>query len=50
MNQIDQNHREQEEIADELPDITMTDGGEKEPGEDPDFDDTEIDGETDNRG
>ncbi|WP_217474928.1 hypothetical protein [Stutzerimonas stutzeri] len=32
---------------DEQPDITMTDAGEKEPGEDPDFDDAEIDGEDD---
>ena len=31
-----------QEKAEDAPDITMTASGEKEPGEDPDFDDSEI--------
>lgn len=44
MNQNHQDHSEHEMPTEESPDITMTDSGEKEPGEDPDFDDSEIDG------
>ncbi|MCQ4308836.1 hypothetical protein NA645_12660 [Pseudomonas stutzeri] len=44
MNQNHQGHSEHEMPTEESPDITMTDSGEKEPGEDPDFDDSEIDG------
>lgn len=50
MNQSDKTQREQNKPTDDLPDVTMTDAGEKEAGEDPDFDDTEIEGGDDNRG
>ncbi len=50
MNQSDQIQREKNEPAEDLPDITMTDAGEKEAGEDPDFDDSEIEGGDDDRG
>lgn len=49
MNSSDPTQREQNTTAEELPDVTMTDSGEKEPGEDPDFDDVEIDGGVDDR-
>jgi hypothetical protein len=48
MNQSHQDRTEHDKPVDE-PDITRTDSGEKEPGEDPDFDDTEIEGD-DSRG
>jgi hypothetical protein len=50
MNSSDQTQREQNTPAEELPDVTMTDSGEKEPGEDPDFDDAEIGGGLGDRG
>lgn len=50
MNQSHQDHPEHNEPAEELPDVTMTDSGEKEPGEDPDFDDSEINGGDEDRG
>ncbi|MFL9812061.1 hypothetical protein D7241_02250 [Stutzerimonas sp. VN223-3] len=50
MSQSDQTQREQDKQADDLPDVTMTDAGDKEAGEDPDFDDTEIEGGDDSRG
>jgi hypothetical protein len=40
MNQ-NQNQNDQEKPAEDLPDTTMTDAGDKEPGEDPDFDEEE---------
>ncbi|MGK9064692.1 hypothetical protein [Stutzerimonas chloritidismutans] len=40
----------EDQAAQDLPDVTMTDAGEKEPGEDPDFDDSELDGPSENRG
>lgn len=50
MSQTPQDQPEHYKPADESPDVTMTDSGEKEPGEDPDFDDAEIDEGSDNRG
>lgn len=50
MSQHPQDQPEHDQPADESPDVTMTDSGEKVPGEDPDFDDSEIEGDTDNRG
>jgi len=50
MSQSRPDQTEHDKPAEESPDITMTDSGEKEPGEDPDFDDSEIEGETDDRG
>lgn len=44
------NSKPEENEEQDLPDVTMTDGGEKEPGEDPDFDDSELDGPTESRG
>lgn len=50
MDQNQNDQPDQEKPTDALPDITRVDAGEKEPGEDPDFDDTEIEGGHDNRG
>lgn len=38
MNSQSQDQTEHEQPDEDLPDVTMTDSGEKEPGEDPDFD------------
>jgi hypothetical protein len=43
MNPTPHDQTEHDEPAEELPDVTMTDSGEKEPGEDPDFDESELD-------
>lgn len=48
MNPIPEDQAKQDK-ADDAPDITMTDSGEKEPGEDPDFDDSEVEGGSDGR-
>lgn len=50
MNQNHQDHPEHDMSTEDSPDVTMTDSGEKEPGEDPDFDDSEIDGGDEDRG
>ncbi|WP_181296939.1 hypothetical protein [Pseudomonas sp. Q2-TVG4-2] len=50
MNETHKNQTEHDKPTEESPDITMTDSGEKEPGEDPDFDDSEIESGSDNRG
>ncbi|NKQ12286.1 hypothetical protein [Pseudomonas sp. SST3] len=50
MNETHKSRTEHDKPAEESPDITMTDSGEKEPGEDPDFDDSEIESDSDNRG
>jgi hypothetical protein len=42
MNPTPHDQTEHDEPAEEMPDVTMTDSGEKEPGEDPDFDDSEL--------
>lgn len=49
MKPIPEDQTTQDKRAEELPDVTMTDSGEKEPGEDPDFDDSEIDDSASNR-
>ncbi|MCG6541680.1 hypothetical protein MCB86_16530 [Pseudomonas sp. KSR10] len=49
MSQHHQDQSEHDHPADESPDVTMTDSGEKEPGEDPDFDESEIEDGVDDR-
>jgi len=49
MTSTSRDQREHDTSDEEQPDVTMTDSGEKEPGEDPDFDDSEIEGPVDRR-